>query len=242
MTKITNPEKECKSTPEHFGGVSHIVNIEKSDYRRGIILDNLKEFGQAIIVYNGGAVPGARATQDNLTEAMGEQSGGLGVGLLLLAGLKNSDGFTERLVNNALDSLKSNGRFHKSFDYDAMGTNFFKTTIDGRKAGKKYILELCAAYVGTEPEDKLAEKLQKPMALVSSSTAGKLSIVDDWWFNLNLKDALANLPISEKQKKEANEWAKYFVSGGYQGKSPEFEFNHNSKKFTLSVGLEFCLI
>src|SRR3989338_6698899 len=179
MVKISNPEKEYKSTPERFSGVSQIVDVERKDYSRGVILDSPEEFGQAIVVYNGGSVPGARATQNNLTDAISEQHGGLGAGLILLAGARNSEGFTERLVEEAVSSLKSCGRFHRSFDYDAMGTNFFKTTIEGHKTGDKYILELCA-------EGELAEKLQKPMALVSSSARGRLSVVDDWWFNLNL--------------------------------------------------------
>lgn len=57
---ITNPEKECKTTPESFSEESKITNVETADYRRGIILDSPEEFGQALIVYNGGSVEGAR--------------------------------------------------------------------------------------------------------------------------------------------------------------------------------------
>ena len=57
MTKITNPEKQCKTTPNNFSGESKIVGIEKEDNRRGIILDSPDEFGAAIMVYGGGQVP-----------------------------------------------------------------------------------------------------------------------------------------------------------------------------------------
>src|SRR3989344_6089378 len=117
---ITNPEKECKTTPESFSEESEITNVETADYRKGIILDSPEEFAQALIVYNGGSVEGARATQNNLMGAVGDRGGGMGATLLLLGGARNADGFTERLTQEALSELQSSGRFHRSFDYDAM--------------------------------------------------------------------------------------------------------------------------
>ncbi len=232
---ITNPEKECKATPESFSEESKITNVETTDYRRGIILDSPEEFAQALIVYNGGSVEGARATQNNLMDAVGNQGGGMGAILLLLGGARNADGFTERLTQEALSELQSRGRFYRSFDYDAMGTNFFKTSVDGKKVGDKYMLELCAAYIGSEPENKLAEKLGKLRALVSSSAKGRLSVVDGWWFNVNLEDVLAGLPISKKQLKGLPE---YIASDRYSRERPEMTFEHDGQKFSLDIGLD----
>lgn len=234
---IKNPEKECKTIPKSFSAESKITNIETADYRRGIILDSPEEFAQALNVYNYGSVEGARATQNNLMDALGGEGGGLGAVLISLGGAKIADGFIERLTQEALSELKSKGKFYRSFDYDAMGTNFFKTNVDGKKVGDKYVLELNAAYVGTEPEDKLAEILGKQMALVRSSIIGKLSIVDDWWFNVNLEDVLAGLPISKKQLKE---FAEYFIaSKGFSFKEkPEMTLKHEGQKFSLDIGLD----
>jgi len=232
---ITNPEKECKTTPESFSEESKITNVETADYRRGIILDSPEEFARALIVYNGGSVEGARATQNNLMGAVGDRGGGMGATLLLLGGARNADGFTERLTQEALSELQSSGRFHRSFDYDAMGTNFFKTTVNGKKVGDKYVLELNAAYVGSAPENKLAETLSKPMALVNSSAKGRLSVVDGWWFNVNLEDVLQGLPISKKQLKGLPE---YIASGGFSGERPEMTFEHEGQKFSLDIGLD----
>lgn len=66
MAKITNPEKQCKTTPVSFSGESKIEGVDKEDYRRGIILDSLEEFGEALIVYNDGRVPSSKATEDRL--------------------------------------------------------------------------------------------------------------------------------------------------------------------------------
>jgi len=232
---IKDPEKECKTTPESFSEESKITDVETADYRSGIILDSPEEFAQALIVYNGGSVEGARATQNNLMDAIGDQGGGMGAALLLLGGARNADGFTERLIQEALSELQSSGRFHRSFDYDAMGTNFFKTIVNGKQVGDKYVLKLNAAYVSSAPENKLAEKLSKPMALVSSSAKGRLSVVDGWWFNVNLEDVLADLPISKKQLKGLPE---YIASGGFSGERPEMTFEHEGQKFSLDIGLD----
>jgi hypothetical protein len=232
---ITNPEKECKTTPKQFSEASKITNVETADNRKGIILDSPEEFAQALIVYNDGSVKGARATQNNLMDATGNKGDGLGAILLSLAGARNAGGFIERLTQGALSELQSSGRFHRSFDYDAMGTNFFKTTVTGTKVGDKYVLELMAAYVGSKPENELAETLGRQMALVSSIAKGRLSVVDGWWFYVDLEDVLAGLPISKKQLKGLPE---YIVSGGYSGGRQEITFNHEGWTFSLDIGLD----
>ncbi len=231
---ITNPEKKYETAPKSFSGESKITSVKTTDYRRGIILDSAEEFAQALAIYNGGLVEGARATQNNLMDAVGNSGSGMGAGLLLMGGMINADDFTERLIQEALSELQSNGRFYRDFDYDAIGTNFFKTTVNGKLVDGKYVLELNAAYVGSKPENKLAETLRKPMALVRSSANGKLSVVDNFWFNVNLEDVLQGLPIGKKHLKGLS---KYIASGGYSGDRPEIEFKHNGQKFSLDIGL-----
>ena len=238
MKKSSNPEKDFDKTPDSFSESSEIVGVERADYRRGIILNSPEEFAKALHVYNGSSVQEARATQDSLMNELGNKGDGMGAVMLLHGGAEIARGFIERLTQDALDSLKSKGRFHRSFDYDAIGTNFLKTTVEGRKIGDIYTLELCAAYVGTQPEDELAQKLGKQQALVRSSVEGRLRIVDDWWFNLNLEDILDMLPIPAKQLKNPSEIAMYFASGGYRGLAPDFEFEHEGQRFALSVGLD----
>lgn len=236
MAKITNPEKQCKKTPESFNGVSKIVEIEKTEDYRGIVFDNPEEFGQALIVYGVGSVEGSTTTQDNDMIGIVEDHGIMAGGLLAMVGSsKSSSDFCKNLAKKAISSLKSNGSFHESFEYTF--NNFQKTNITGKKVGNKYILELSAAYVGTEPETKLAETIEKPMALIGSNINAKLNIVDDWWFNLNLEEIIRNLPLTKRAFKEIGEWTKYLVSGGYGGKAPEFEFKNKDRKFNLDIGL-----
>ena len=238
MAEITNPEQQCKKTPESFSGESKIEGVDREDYRQGVILDSPEEFGEAIIVYGEGYVRGAGDTQNHDLNAIGQDHGAMAVGLVAMGSAligSDSSSFSERLAQESISSLKSHGRFHKSHDYTF--NNFQKTEITGKRVGDKYVLGLCAAYVGTEPENKLAETLKKPMALVRSSAKGRLSIVDDWWFNLNLEDAVKGLPLPKKALKNVSQWAQYLASGENRNNAPEFEFKHEGKKFTLSIGL-----
>jgi len=233
--KIINPEKECKTAPENFSGESKITHVEVRDYRRGIILDSPEELAQALIVYDGGSVDGSRATQNNLMDAMGNKGQGMGAALLVMSGTMNASGFTGKLTQDVLSALKSTGAFNRHFDYNAMGTNFFKTTVDGRKAGDKYVLELNAAYVGTAPENELAKTLGKPRALVRSAAEGKLNIVDDWWFNVNLEDILSGLPIPKEQLKGL---PGYIASHELFNDEPKIIFEHQGQKFKLDIRLD----
>jgi len=42
-TKITNPEKQCMTTPENFSAESTIIDVRTMDHWTGIILDNPEE-------------------------------------------------------------------------------------------------------------------------------------------------------------------------------------------------------
>jgi len=242
--KSFNPEKDFKITPSEFSGTSRIVGVEKEDYMRGIILDSPEDLAQAFIVYNGGSVEGARATQNHDLDAIGEDHGSMAVGIALLGGAvlcSDTDAFATKLAEEAIFELKSSKRFHKGFDYTF--NNFQKTSVDVRKVGDKYVLELSAAYVGSKPENRLAETLGKPMALVHSSAKGRLNVVDNLWFNVNLEDVLKNLPIpndwhKRDYKKTINNLAQYIASGGYSGEEPEITFEHEGQKFSLNIGLD----
>lgn len=230
---IKNPEQECKTAPETFSAESKITDIELSDSRKGIILDNIDEVSNALIVYSG-SVEKARATQNQLMNDIGYKKHSMNAALLVMGGIIIADGFTKRLIENVQSQLKKTGHFYKSFDYDAMGTNFFKTSVLANIVNGKYVLEFNAAYVNNEPEKNLAKVLDKPRALINSDASGKLSIVDGWWFNANLESLLKNLPITKGQFPEL---IKHIVSHGYAGDHPDIIFEHDKQKFSVYIGL-----
>ena len=183
MTRIVNPEKECPRTPENFSAESKIVCIDLDDISSGIVLDSPEEVRDAIVVYGDGSVPGSGSSQRESLNAIGEVKGNLGAVHCLLGGAMMNRGnkFSETVAARAMADLKKEGHFNESFDYTF--NNFDHTTFTGRKVEDKYTLNITAAYVGNGPEKSLAKTLGKPRALVKSSAMGKLSLVDDWWFN-----------------------------------------------------------
>lgn len=138
----------------------------------GIPLKGIDNVKGALQAFATGRVPSANATQNQLTKDIAAEHGGMGVGLLLLSGAlfnpKQEDAFLSRLFNKIESDLKTRGMSSNSFDYDAMGTKFFKSSVNVKTYDKEndiYLLKLNAAYVGGKVEDDLAEALQIDQAL-----------------------------------------------------------------------------
>ncbi len=222
-----HPEREFDTVPP-LSEVSGIVEVSTSEYRKGIILDSPEEVSQALLVYGGSSDRSARATQNNLMDAAFES----GVqGFLIRAEVRNI-GFVESLAEEALSELQTNGKFRRNFEYDAAGTNFFKTGVRGWQEGDKYVLELNAAYAGSEPEKELAETLGKSMALVKANANGILTVVDDWWFNADLEEILKGIAIKGTLAGLA-EYITYDSSV-----KPEIRFDHDGQEFLLDIDLK----
>jgi hypothetical protein len=211
------PEEQFTVTPEEFSAVSHILEVKTEDRGDGIILDSIKEVERALRIYNGegGSIEESMATNMDLMENIQKQSGSFGVGLLALAGAERNRGkdFVGTMVQAIKCSLAEDGRYHVSYDYDAMGSNFFKTSVEVLLIDGKFLLRINAAYVGKEPEIALAEKLGKPRGLQNAVINIPMSVVDGWWFNINLKDVL-KIIIGEISEEDAMEWAKKVIDGG----------------------------
>jgi hypothetical protein len=231
------PEEQFADTPKQFSGFSKIILKKKpDDVWDGIILDNIKEVEGALRLYNGEAdlVPGSEATSMDLFKNMGQQGGLMGIGLAVLSGASAQEGrdFVGTMVQAIRCSLAESGRYHVNYDYDAMGTNFLKTTVEVETLDDKLILKINAAFVGREPEKSLAKKMKKNMALSSVSAGVTMSVVDDWWFNINLKEMLQKaFPISDKDfKKMAND-----VCEGYRAR---FIYQADEGPIAITISIE----
>jgi hypothetical protein len=238
MVEITDPSSYFKETPKKFSGYSQVVGIEKQDYRSGIILENLEEVKTAIVVYGGGLVDKADATQMDLQNEVGKSHGAEGLALLFMAS-RGKSGFADKLAEIAVTELSKKDTFRRSFDYDAMGTNFFKTSVSVDKVDDKYVLGMCAAYVGDEPEEDLAKVLKKTRALMRSEAKAKLSIVDDWWFNADLKSLLNPLKeVSTISDDDIKASIEKIVDSYRFYERPEIKLPYEGKFFDLSIGLD----
>ena len=150
-----------------------IIGIETSSNFTGIQIVGFDQVEAALRCYNGEikAPALATATSNELVNAVSKESGPLAAGLLLNAMdvIRDRQGdFVGRMISQAKQNIKQTGHFHASYDYDAMGTSFFKTSIDISLIDKKddvYLLKINAAYVGNEPEKELAKSLGYDQAL-----------------------------------------------------------------------------
>lgn len=137
-----------------------ITGVEISEYRSGIPLQGWESVKNALYTFASGRSRGGRATQNELLDNM--PGGTMGVGLYLLATANiDRNSFVDKMLQDAEVAMKG-ARWSRNFDYDAMGTSFFKSSVEitrlpGTEDG--YLLGLNAAYVGKEVEDGLAGTL-----------------------------------------------------------------------------------
>lgn len=139
-------------------------------------------------------------------------------------------------VQEFSDEVNVKGRSFISFDGASM---------DGERVGEKYVLKVYAAYDPaygeTNPEINMAKRLGKERALASSDLILKMSIVDDWWFNINLAEIFSRLPlekiIDENMKIIArnvyNPWDGICVK-----EEPKISFKYKEKSFELELELD----
>ena len=190
-----NPEKHFDAVPDSFTKESHLTQVNSIVKGGGIILDDLKEVEVALRIYNGeigGVMPtSGLSTNVNMVKNMGQNAGGYGIALALLAADKMQQGRDIVGTIIAETNLATRGSYSRHFDYDGMGSNFLKTSVTINKVKGKFLLQISAAYVGDKPEYDLAAMLGRPCAVSSVKIELSLSVVDDYWYNVNLSSILA---------------------------------------------------
>jgi len=196
--KFFIPEEHFKDVPDKFSSESHFTNVKSTVRTNGIILDNIEEVEFVLRTHNGEKIfepLACEATFMDLFMNMSKAAGPLGGGLALLAKntmMKDKD-FVGTMVAEAKCNIASKGKYHRSYDYDGMGSNFLKTSVDICSVQGKFVLSICAAYVGKKPEEQLAILLKIPVALSSIDILASISAVDEWWYNLNIKKTLGDI-------------------------------------------------
>jgi hypothetical protein len=196
--EIFIPEEHFRDVPESFSTESQITGVESRVNTNGIILDNLKEVEHVLRIHNDErtVMPlSSLATTMGLVKDIHADAGPMGAGLVLLAGdtmLKGRD-FVGTMMAEAKGNLATKGEYRRSYDYDAMGSNFLKTSVNIRRVEDKFVLNIGAAYVGNKSEAELAVLLGRPIALSSVNIDISMSVVDDWWYNLSLPKVLGDI-------------------------------------------------
>lgn len=147
-----------------------IVQVSAEPHYRYIPLKGWESVGAAVNAYARGFAKGSRATEKVTAQAIGASQGDLAEVFFVVSSamLHDSDAFVKKMLTEAKSALESRDRWSKHYDYDAMGTSFFKTSVDIKWLDRSldlYLLGIWAAYVGDQPEAGLAEHLGIPRSL-----------------------------------------------------------------------------
>lgn len=164
-----NRQGQPNSTPQEQSNAPRtpemrIAGVNITEYRSGIPLSGFDSVAAALHTFASGRSRGGRATQKDLEDNLSRDHGAMGLGLYLLSTARiDRSGFVNDMLQEAEPAVKGErGRWERHYDYDAMGTSFFKSTVEITRLSDQddgYLLGLNAAYVGKQVEDGLAETL-----------------------------------------------------------------------------------
>lgn len=226
-----DPTIEFRATPTTFSEVSHVERVLNGECRSGIILDSPAAVGDALLAFAGVSIPGSSTLA--LMNDLGDLGGGAGAAYIATAGVRNG-GFVHRVAKAALDGLTARGQFHGSYDYDAMGTPFFKSAVNARRENDKYLLEVSVVGAGRLMEDRLAQALGAQRALVRADAIVELSTVDTWWFDLPLERLLARVPFPQP---DYAAFAQHLVDH-YTGRPTDLTFTHDGHAYDARIRID----
>ncbi|MDD5464093.1 MAG: hypothetical protein PHP62_03010 [Candidatus Moranbacteria bacterium] len=190
--KVFVPEEHFSEVPNSFSGESIVTKVKSDIHSEGIILNSIKEVELALRIHNGevSITPlSSMVTNINLVNDMFEHVSPMAAGMVAMASetlMKGKD-FVGTIVAEAKCHLATNGKYHRHFDYDGMGSNFLKTSVTVTKVEDKFVLNISGC------ETPIAVLLGRRISLSVASIRVSLSVVDDWWYNVNLKKVLGGI-------------------------------------------------
>ncbi len=154
-----------------------IIKISMQENRYLIPLKGWSSVAKALNIFANGNLHSSRVTKEvtanAINDSLGSRDGSLGVGMFLLGEniIGRQSNLVENLLKEAEGALKKYPKFNKSYDYDGMGTPFFKTFVNIEILDEDqdmYAIGLYGTYsAGNRPEEELAKYLNIPRTLIS---------------------------------------------------------------------------
>jgi len=219
-----------------------IVQVSTQQCRRYIPVKGWESVTEAINTYANGFTRGSKATEQVTADAIGKShgsNGGLASGMFFLSGAMV--GCRSQLVDNLLKEaekgLKTRTNFSKNFDYEGIGTSFFKTSIDIKVLDREqdmYSIGIHAAYVGDKPEQGLAEHFGIPRTLLSCSVEVETKPLSGNRFEFDFEPVLRKLDAVLDTRKIAGKEA-------VAAMMTEDEDRSASLVLQVKDGLEVCI-
>lgn len=175
-----------------------IKDVTVKPYYRYIPLKGWDSVTNALNLYASGLIRKSTGTQNRQLDDIGKAYGGDSAALYMVA-LPHcggtSYGFVTRMLTEAKEALAHSNSWSRSYDYDGEGV-FFKTSVGIgylSVAEDMYYLSIHAAYVGSEPEAGLAERLGIMQGLVSVDVNITLEPHDQRHFEIDFNPIMKKL-------------------------------------------------
>ena len=243
LEQLYASNEHLRRFPDSFSGTSRITKVTPITHMAGVILSDLSEVESALRSYNGelDSVPVDSGYERETAEMVGEfiQEGNLmGVDIYDRAEqiAKSIDFVGKLLMPQIKESVGRSGLYDEYFEYDAWGTNFFKTGVEVTQVGDKYVLHITSENADIE----LARVLGKNTALRTAEVKIDLGRVDDWWFNIDLAEMFDGIGITravaEQQAKYVWDRDRYFTERENFAK-PQVLFGYGGLNFEIDVSV-----
>lgn len=214
-----------------------ITKVTVEHYDRGIPLKGWDSVKTALNLYARGIVKGSKAAENEQMRAIGQSYGALGLGLYLVsAQYLHGSRFVEHMTDEAHEFLQECERWSGNYDYDGQGA-FFKTTVGISVLDRKeelYMLQINAAYVGSEPEASLAEVLGIPQALRQYTVTAEVKPEDALHFAFDFEEILRALDgVLKTDSLKGEEIASRFMTSNHSDEA--------IKPAQIYFGTEICV-
>jgi hypothetical protein len=173
-----------------------ILSVSVKERRRFVPVKGWDSVVNAITLFSNGYAAGSRETQRVTEESVETTTGALGSAFFVLAGIEigSRSKLADKLLKEAEQALKQRNKFSVSYDYDGMGTPFFKTSVDITKLDEDmFTIGFWAAYVGDQPEEGLAQHLNIPRTLLDCSVVVETQPVAGGRFEFDFEEVLRKL-------------------------------------------------
>ena len=200
MVTITNPMDECEIVPLQLSSKSVIVEKEIFEVKKGIILPTLDDVCSALQTFGTAHFEDANANNYDFYKTVAPQ--GSIKRKLVSQTRDNIDDILKKIIEYFRSELASKGNIRILDQYgqrgELIGTNFLKKEIACYEVGRQgYVLEIGGL---DKIEETLAELIQKPRAVASINIDMSFSLVDEWWFNIDLRDIFQVISVDELKR------------------------------------------
>lgn len=169
-----------------------ITNVKVVECRSDIPVKGWDGLTELLNRYARGDFRGSNGTTAKAARDIGESYGGFAASMFLYTGATYGNGheLVKNLIDNAKEALQTRNSYKKSYDYDASGTSFFKTSVEIYwldKEAELFAVHFNAAYVGDEPEEQLAEVLGVTRVLQSVAVNIQAEPISDKQFEFDFE-------------------------------------------------------